>query len=161
MVRRTDSIIGCLFSTSPDLSSLPPPLTCLCQLFSTLHPFPISSSLARSTLISSYSKFLQKTAKQRPDSILATLPKPQTVTWLQWSHKLLRTTAPIAGPVFVAMVIFWALKHYGPQPFITWLHPSNWTSPRNTLEYIAPIAGSLFVATTLLWVLKHYSSHRS
>lgn len=112
-----------------------------------------------STLVSSYPKFLQKTARQRPDSVLATLPKNQTLTWAQWGYMPLHSAPWAAGSVFVITIIFFCtLKHYGLLGVAAmWLRPSSWIS---TMTYIAPVAGSVFIASAMLWAVKHYSSHR-
>ena len=143
-----------------------PPLTLLTPSL-TLHLPPPSSlpplilyllpSSPHSTLISSYPKFLQKTAGQRPDSVLVTLPKK--LTWTQWTHKLLHSAPPIAAGsvIVVAIIILCALKHYGLQEVAaSWLRPSSWMS---SVTAVVPVAGSIFVASAVLWALKRYSSH--
>ena len=138
-------------------------VTFVCRTFLLFSPLtvcaPPTPPPPLSTLVSSYPKFLQKTARQRPDSVLATLPKNQTLTWTQWGYMPLHSAPWAAGSVFVITIIFFCtLKHYGLLGVAAmWLRPSSWIS---TMTYIAPVAGSVFIASAVLWAVKHYSSHR-
>lgn len=156
-----------LLSHLPEDLNFEPLIQKSCELFA-LHPPNVIArkgnlNPSASTLISSYQKFLRKTAKQRPDSVLATLPKTQVLSWTQWSCKLLYIAAPVAGSVFLfAIIVICALRHYGLQSVATsWLYPLNWISSRNTVIHAAPFAGSLLVASATLWAIRYYLSHRS